>query len=258
MPDSSGMVAVARSRAASHRSRRVGPLRRRPGRLDGTGRGVRRGDVVLVGPRTGGQPGEEAGAERRRLEHRRDLDRPADRVGQGGDEHVVGDHPAVDPEGLDGEPGIGLGRLDEIGAAVGNAFEDGPDDLRSAGAPGDPDERAAGAEVPDRRAHSEQRRDEPDVAGVGAGAGDGRRLLGAGQQAEVVAEPLDARPGGEHHGLDAPRRRAGPLPGDDRERPGRAAAEGGRRSWPGAQVEHAAGAERRLGQAGAGAALADQ
>ena len=75
--------------------------------------------------------------------------------------------------------GVGLGRLEQVGAAVGDRLRARPGPSRAAGAAGDADEGAAGAEVPDRGAQPEQGGDEPDVAGVGTarrhGVGLGRR-----------------------------------------------------------------------------------
>ena len=47
-------------------------------------------------------------------------------------------------------PGVGLGRLDEVGAALGHALEHGPHDLRALAAAGEAEQRAAGAVVPAR------------------------------------------------------------------------------------------------------------
>ena len=44
--------------------------------------------------------------------------------------------------------GVGLGRLDQVGAPVGDALEHGPHDLGPAGAPGEAEQRAPGAVVP--------------------------------------------------------------------------------------------------------------
>ena len=101
-------------------------------------------------------------------------------------------------------PAVGLGRLQQVGAPVGHAFEHGPDQLGAAGAPGDAEQRAPGPEVPHRGAQAEQGRHEPHVAGVGARGGHRGRLGGVSMTPEVVAQPLDAGPGGQHDGLDAP------------------------------------------------------
>ena len=68
------------------------------------------------------------------------------------------------------QTGVGLGRLEEVGSPVGDALEHGPDQLRPPGTPGDAEEGAPGAEVPDRRAQPEEGGDEPHVAGVVAAA----------------------------------------------------------------------------------------
>ena len=147
----------ASDRAPRHDRRRC-PGARRSGEARTSGELDRRG----IG--ADGQPGQETRSQRGRLGHRRDLDGTPDGVGQSLDEHVVVGHAAVDAERRDGEPAVALAGLDQIGSPVGHALEHGPDDLRAARAPGEADQRAAGAEVPDRGAQAEQRRHEPDVA----------------------------------------------------------------------------------------------
>ena len=63
---------------------------------------------------------------------------------------------------------VGLGRLDEIGAALRDAFEHRAHDLRPAAPAGEPEQRAARAVVPLRRAEAEQRGHVHHAAGVGA------------------------------------------------------------------------------------------
>ena len=65
-------------------------------------------------------------------------------------------------------PAVGLGRVDEVGAAVRDAFEHRADDLGAAGAAGEAEQRAARAVVPRRRAEAERRGHEHDAAAVGA------------------------------------------------------------------------------------------
>ena len=55
----------------------------------------------------------------------------------------VGGHPAVDAQVVDGEAGVGLGRLDQVGAAVGDALEHGPHDCARVDAAGEAEQRAA-------------------------------------------------------------------------------------------------------------------
>ncbi len=56
--------------------------------------------------------------------------------------------PAVDAQTRDGDARVGLGRLDEVGAAVGDAFEHRPHDLRTAGAAREPEQRCRGRRSP--------------------------------------------------------------------------------------------------------------
>ena len=66
---------------------------------------------------------------------------------------------------VDRQAGVGLGRLDEVGAAVGDALEHGPHDVGRGRAPGEAEQRAARAVVPRRRAEAEQRRHVDDAVG---------------------------------------------------------------------------------------------
>ena len=65
------------------------------------------------------------GAEGGGFEHGGDLHRPAAGVGQGGHERGVGRHAPVGAQGGDGKPGVGLGRLEQVGAPMGDALEHG-------------------------------------------------------------------------------------------------------------------------------------
>ena len=103
-----------------------------------------------------------------RLAHRRDLDRALRRVGERLHERRVVGHAAVDAHVRDRDAAVGLGRVDEVGAAVRDAFEHRAHDLGPAGAARQPEERAARAVVPRGRAEPERRGHEHDAAGVGA------------------------------------------------------------------------------------------
>ena len=146
-----------------------------------------------------------------------------------------------------------LGRLDEVGAAVGDALEHGPHDLGPPGAAGHADQRAPGAEVPRRRAEAEQGGHEPHVAGGLARSGHGfatRRSVARmprSSRSHSTAVPADSITASMPHVISPPRRQAtiGKQPPPPRvSNVGRVGAD--------AQVEHAAGAERDLGQARGG------
>ena len=104
------------------------------------------------------------------------------------------------------DAGVGLGRFDEVGAAVRDAFEHRAHDLGASGAAGEPEQRAARAVVPLRRAEPERRGHEHDAAGVGRTAPrsscDSR---GDRDEPEVVAQPLHVGARREHDRFDAPR-----------------------------------------------------
>ena len=144
-------------------------------------------------------------------------------------------------------PGVGLGRLHEVGAAVGDALEHRAHDLRPAGAAGEAEQRAARAVVPLRRAEAEQRGDEHDAAACRRTARDARATRGrVAMTPEVVAQPLHVRAGREHDRLEPPG--VGPscrhaMIGNVPPRRGSRTAA---RSSPSDEVEHAAGAERDL------------
>src|SRR5436305_8386125 len=124
--------------------------------LDALARRPGRGQLALVAPSAHGEPGEERGAECRRLDDGRDLDDPLPRVGERLHERRVRAHAPVDAQMRDGDARVALGRLDEVDAAVRDAFEDRPHELRTAGTACEPEEGAAGAVVPRRGAYAEQ------------------------------------------------------------------------------------------------------
>ena len=91
---------------------------------------------------------------------------------------------------------VRLGRLEQVGAAMGDPFEHGAHELRPAAATGQPEQRAARAVVPVRRAEAHQRRHVHHAVGVLALRGDVVAVGRGVDDAEVVAQPLDvgARP----------------------------------------------------------------
>ena len=124
---------------AERRARRLATTPRGRAAVAGSSTRAGRHDAVGVGdvaPHADGQAGEEGGAERRRLDDRRHLDRSSGGVGERLGERRVGAHPAVDPQRGDRQAGVGLGRLDQVGAAVGDALEHGPHDVGARSCPG--------------------------------------------------------------------------------------------------------------------------
>ena len=90
-------------------------------------------------------------------------------VGQRLDERVVVGHAAVDAQRRDRDPAVGLRGVDEVGAAVRDAFEHGPHHLRRGRFRGSsPKSAAARAVVPRGCAEAEQRGHVHDATGVGA------------------------------------------------------------------------------------------
>ena len=150
--------------------------------------------------------------------HRRDLDRALRRVGERLDERRVVGHAAVDAQRRDRDAGVGLGRLDEIRAALGDAFEHCAHDVRARRTRCQAEQRAACAVVPGRRAETEERGHEHDAVGVRAPRRRARGFRRPSSEADLVAEPLHVGARREHDRFDAVRRRVPRAPGDDRER----------------------------------------
>ena len=188
-------------------------------------------------PHADRQAGQVAGAEGGGLGDRA-TPRPAvaGGVGQRLDERRVGGHPAVDAQRGDREPGVGLGRLDQVGAAVGDALEHGPHDLRPAGAAGEPEQRAARAVVPVGRAEAEQRGHVDDAVGGRRtrrrrrGCAAARRGSRGRRRSHSTLVPADSMIASTPQVTSPPRR-----PGDDRER---AVAGAARRSPDGRSPVH--------------------
>ena len=233
-----------RRHASCHRSRssvRCGSTRVRGSTIAG--------EVGLVRPGADGEAGEER-RRRARSPRARATPRPARCAASASACTNVGlrAHPAVDAQDVDRDAGVGLGRLDEVGAAVGDALEHGPHELGPAGAAGEAEHGAARAVVPLRacraraaRARTTRRRCRCTAPRPRATPPRAR------DDAEVVAQPLHVRAGRQHDRLDAPRVRrrrrcrqmignvpppprvsnVGPLGAED-------------------EVEHPAGAERDL------------
>ena len=205
-------------------------------------------------------PGQQPGAQGGRLEDRRDLHRPADGTGQRIREDGIVRHAAVDAERRDRVAAVMFGRLDEISASLRHALEDGAHDLGPAGAPRETDEGAAGAEVPDGCARVPSKagtnHTSPDVSHCAATRSDSSALarMLRSSRSHSMAVPAESMTASVPHVARPPTRNAtiGKVPrlasGDP----------GGAVTRSGALVEHAPGAEGRLGQARQGAALADQ
>ena len=119
---------------------------------------------------------------------------------------------------VDRQAGVGLGGLDEVGAAVGDALEHRPHDVGRRRAARDPEQRAARPVVPRRRAQAEQRR-HVDARRRSSRTVEATSWVCAARldEAEVVAQPLDVGARRQHDRLDPPRQRAGLRPGHDRD-----------------------------------------
>ena len=152
--------------------------------------------LVVARHSADGEPGQEGGAERRRLAHGRDLDRALAASASACTNVGLRGHAAVDAQHVDRAARVGLGGLDEVGAALGDALEHRAHDLRPPGAAGEAEQRAARAVVPLRRAEPEQRGHVPrrrrcrrTRCATSSDSSAGR------DDAEVVAQPLDVRAG---------------------------------------------------------------
>ena len=158
------------------------------------------------------------------------------------------------------EAAVGLGRLEQVGAPVGDPLEHRPHELGPAGAAGDPEQGAAGAEVPHRRAQAEQRRDEPDVAGAVAAARRRRPTPRRGSISPRSSRSHSTQVPADSIMASTPQvGRPARCQATIGKVPAGAAAAAGRATRP--PVHRSSmppGPEGRLGQPGPGAALADQ
>ena len=150
---------------------------------------------------------------------------------------------------LDRRARVGLGRLDQVGAAVGDALEHRAHELRPAGAAGEAEHGAARAVVPLRRAEPEQRGHEHDAAGVGALRRDLVRsrptttMIPRSSRSHSTLVPAASMIASRPHvscAADAATRRSGTCPPPPRVSNAGPVAEH--------DVEHPAGAERDLGR----------
>ena len=157
-----------------------------------------------------------------------------------------------------GRSAVGDRGFDEVGAALRDTFEHRADQLGPAGAAGEAEDGAARAEVPLRRPEPEQRGHEHHTAGVRALLRDLVALVRAGQDAEVVAQPLHVRARREHDRFEPPRVDPAEPPGDDRERAAVAAGLEARTLRAEHHVQHPTGAERDLRRTGPHAGLTEQ
>src|SRR5690606_12626253 len=139
----------------------------------------------------------------------------------------------------------------------GDPLENGPHDLGRSRPPGGAAHRTPGAVVPARGAQAGQ--------GGHVYAAVGRRALlvdlvgglDPPDEGQVAAEPLDVGARRQPDRLEAPGEPAALLPGGDGEGPAWSAL-GERQPAVDHDVEHAAGPERHLGEAGSYASLPDE
>jgi hypothetical protein len=138
-------------------------------------------------------------------------------VGEALDQESIRAHPAVDADLLERLTGLDARRVDQVGAALRDALEYGAHQVRPGRPARDPEEAAARAEVPLRGPEPREGRHEGDAVTRRDRLGEGLGLVRVGDEPEVVAQPLDARPGREHDPLDAPDDLMIPTSCDDRE-----------------------------------------
>ena len=104
--------------------------------------------------------------------------------------------------------------LKHVRGLVGDGLQRRADDVRPARAAREADDGAAAVHVPVRRAQSGEGRHEVDVAVVSDGGSQRLGFRGRGDQAHLVAQPLDHRPGHEHAALQCVARLPVELPGN--------------------------------------------
>ncbi len=249
---------VRSSRATARRpgASRGGALapRRLHRRLEAPVDGTDRGQLGEVSPEADGKPGQHRGPDRRGLGVDRALDRHIQQVRLELAQPVVRGGAAIDPEHLEGDPGVGDHRPDHVGHLVGHRVDRGPGDLGQAGPPGDPDEGPPGVGIPVRRAEPDERRHEVDPAGVGHGLRQPGDLGGVAAGLQAVAQPLDRGAGHEGRALEGIDGPALPQPpADRRQEPVRR----GHRPLAGVHQEEGTGPVGRLGRSRLEAGLAE-
>ena len=216
---------------------------------------------ALPGPGEALQPPEEAvsqarqagRAERRGLGHHRAFDRDVQGIGQGLQQPVVGDHAAVDPQRVQLPGAVGRHRLEQVAGLVADRLERGAGQFRRAAGAGQAEDRAARVRVPVGRPQAGEGGHHVDrlarVGGLGERLGLGR----AGDDLELVAQPLHRGAGDEDAALERVAHRAAEPVGDGGEQP----VFRGHRLGAGVHQREAAGAVGRLHHAGLEAGLAD-
>ena len=112
-------------------------------------------------------------------------------------------------------PGVRLGRLDHVGAPLGDPAQDGSHHFGTSGLGRHAYEHGAGPEVPVRGAEPELGGNVENVARIGATPGHFGRLGHVRQEAELVHQPGKGGAGGEHDPFEPPGGVAVALPGDD-------------------------------------------
>ena len=128
---------------------------------------------------------------RRRLTLGRDRDLAPREVGESLDEVAIDAHAAVHAQLTELNADFGFCRVEQIGAALGDAVEHRPHEMGSRGAAGESEERAARAKVPTWCAEAREGRHKGDAIRCGDAR---RKFLGLADrrhEAELF-EPFDA------------------------------------------------------------------
>src|SRR5665647_2393298 len=102
----------------------------------------------------------------------------------------------------------------KVGHLEGDALERGPRDVCRGGAAREPEDRAAGARLPVRRAETGERGDEVHAVARRHARRQSRGIPRLGDDPETVAQPLDGRAADEHAALERVRAAAPTLQGD--------------------------------------------
>src|ERR1700733_6940028 len=152
-------------------------------------------ELIRVGPEAGGQAGRVRGAERGGLGDDGAADRDTEDVGLELHTQVVGGDAAVDLERFQVHAGVLLHRLADVAALVADGLQGGPGQVGVGVVARQPDDGAARVAAPVRREQAGDRGHEVDAAVVGGLPGQRLDLRGAGDDAELVAQPLHRRPG---------------------------------------------------------------
>lgn len=148
-------------------------------------------------PYADSQASQISGAESRRFDDLRTIDRNAEDIGLELHEHIVGNSAAIDFEGSQFDARVCFHGAEDIFRLVSHRIESCTNDVRFLSAARDADDQAAGIHIPVGSAETDECRYDIDAVRVGNAFSDPFRIRSRVDEAQAVAEPLDSRAGDE-------------------------------------------------------------